>query len=183
MRVALEGCYMCIRYKTLDEAWAASKSVIESTGDVTGSELWLPHFQWYAYSLLDELHDQFKINQSSYDAMSAIAICAKHSIPVPDWAAEIYLDGFNKIDHLIEKSWDDVFARPIKKGGNRNAQRKKHITKYAVWSFVYTCRLKGESVDSELFEKAAKQFKIGKTLASEYYYEANNELINTSADN
>lgn len=61
-----------------------------------------------------------------------------------------------------------------------SALKKKREFKYAVFNEVEQARRAGTAVDEHLFETAGKKFNIGKTLASEFYYEAKSRLLNES---
>ena len=106
--------------------------------------------------------------------MQAIRVCASDDVPMPNWVATAYVKCFEACRIGEAKSWDDVFGKPHPKGSNLSAILKRHKNQ---WPLVNRIReLKAAdptlALDEGLFEKVGKEFGLGKTLASEYYYDA-----------
>jgi len=101
----------------------------------------------------------------------AIRRCAIRKLPLPDWAADAFVDCYNKVMGYQVSSWDDVFGNPLPKGMRRAKARlikeaAPHIVKL-VNKEQYT---NGRAIDDGLFEEVGARFNIGKTLCNELYY-------------
>jgi hypothetical protein len=55
--------------------------------------------------------------------IEAIRRCAIRKLPLPDWAAEAFVDCYNKVMGYEVASWDDVFGNPLPKGMRRAKAR------------------------------------------------------------
>lgn len=153
-----------------DAALAADPS--RSVADPT-----LPIFQWAArFSLDDELA---RLNAGDRNAvLGALRICANHGLPMPDWLARAFIQGYDLVLSRQTGSWDDAFGKPVPKGAHLAAMRKRRNKATAVWLEVRKLHAEGWPIDDGLFEKAGKRLGIGKTLAGEFYYAAAARLGN-----
>lgn len=161
---------------TLEEAWAANQAVLEENPGKPGSDPTLPFAQWAALHWLDDCRKNYE--EDRYQLMTAIRICANHNLPLPDWAADAFIKAYDTVNNARAKSWNTVFGNPYPKGTHLSALRKRRMKKFAVWNEI-TLILKTEPdipVDEYLFETVGKKFGLGKTLASEYYYAAKQQL-------
>lgn len=102
---------------------------------------------------------------------AAIRICAAHEMVLVDWVAEAFISRYDAVLNFRSKSWDDAFGKPYKKGLNLASARKKRTIAPAVGLEIVNRRMRGAVIDEALFEEVGKQFNIGKTLCSEYWYE------------
>jgi hypothetical protein len=75
------------------------------------------------------------------------------------------------------ESWDEVFGRPLKKGGRLNAERRNLAIKYRVHRRVRELNEAGRGLGKNLFDEVGKEFGINGTLVSELYYEAEEGAI------
>ncbi|MDO9599539.1 MAG: hypothetical protein Q7J47_17610 [Azoarcus sp.] len=130
-------------------------------------------FQWYAHHVLVAYGKQYA-EGDKFALMAAISECARADLPLPEWAARAYLSAFQSVVGAKSKSWDKVFGEPYPKGTQLAPLAKKRNMKFAVWIRVNGIlgSEPGVAIDTGLFERVGKEFNLGKTLASEYYYEA-----------
>lgn len=158
---------------TLEEAQAATDEALKRDPARPWSDPTLPLFQWIALQWLDEQRRAFEAGDQ-FALMLAIRICANHDVPLPGWASAAYIKAFDVVLNAHAKSWDDAFGEPYPKGTHPNALRKKRMLKFAVYNWVMgeLARKPNTAIDAALFERAGKEFAIGKTLAEEYYREA-----------
>lgn len=90
---------------------------------------------------------------------------------MPEWVEEAYINSVDRVAAYEEKSWDDVFGKPIPKGANLSASRKKHLLEGRVYLKLREIILRNpeRAIDAGLFEEAGAEFNVGKTLAEEFY--------------
>ncbi|MXS84490.1 hypothetical protein ABO04_00825 [Nitrosomonas sp. HPC101] len=154
---------------TFEEAWAAQEAAFESDPSSIDDPA-SPYRQWQALHQLDIFEEAYK--KDPFYLMQAIGVCALHGLPLPPWAVNAYLKGYNKIADAESKSWDEVFGMPYPKGVRLSVLRKERRFKHAVYDEI--SRIKKSqpkvAIDDDLFEKVGKKFGLGKTLTSEYYY-------------
>lgn len=125
---------------------------------------------------LDEYRRKFDDGDKS-SIMKAVKLCFKYERLPPQWAREAFLSAIEKIDNFDVNSWDKVFGTPYPKGKHLNSIKKKQRLIHGVWLSVRMAYKNGASIDEGLFECIGSKFGIGKTLASEYYYEYENAFI------
>lgn len=113
-------------------------------------------------------------NENKWCLMQTIWSCARDNVPLPDWAAKAFIEAFESCRTGSKKSWDDLFDSPYPKGTHHKAVQKKHAIQWELFNSVQLMlKEKPETViDNEFFTLVGKLFNIGRTLASEYYYEA-----------
>jgi hypothetical protein len=71
---------------------------------------------------------------------------------VPAWARQKFDDAVNRVRGFEVKSWDDVFGRPLRKGQQLAANRRKGVeTAARVWKCANARRRAGEPVDKATF--------------------------------
>ncbi len=128
--------------------------------------------QWIAASHIKR-YEQIKSKMSGYDVLACIRECLNHDLVAPEWLAKEFIRRYDAVLNCRAKSWDDpkAFGKPYKKGTNIAAQRKRRNLKWGVYSRVIALA-KDSPIDEALFAIVGKEFNIGKTLASEYYYSA-----------
>lgn len=166
---------------THDQAWAAQEKFRKSGGasaDPAG-----PFNQWVALRSLDEMKITFE-GGDSFTLMRAIRLCANRDLVMPDWVQRGYIQAFDKVNNYRAKSWDEVFGKPLPKGANLNALRKKREKSILVLNQIQrrigrnqildktTQDWKSDplvSIDDELFRDVGIQFGLGVTLTKEYY--------------
>jgi hypothetical protein len=115
-----------------------------------------------------------------FAVLACIRKCVTRGLVAPDWLAYAFNSRYDSVLNFRAKSWDDpiAFGSPYKKGTNINARRKKRMSMYAVYNEINRILRENPEtpIDSGLFEIVGNKFFIGKTLASEYYYEAKSRL-------
>lgn len=160
---------------TPDEAINATKEALREDPSLGGNVKTLPMFQWVALNQLDRRHEDYRSGDASALA-AAIQLCAQHDLVMPAWVSMAFADGYYRVKGGLEKSWDGVFGRPHPKGRHIAAIAKKSKLQPSVYAAVknYLKDNPNTPIDEALFEKVGGQFNIGKTLASEYYYEIEN---------
>lgn len=91
---------------------------------------------------------------------------------VPAWAQARLDDAVTRVADFEVKSWDEVFGRPLKKGNQLAAARRKSIQVAAeVWRCANARRRAGEPVDNVFFAAIGKELGIGgATVVSDIYY-------------
>jgi hypothetical protein len=164
---------------TVNPNWTFEEAIAEHDKEIAANpEKWndptTPLFQWCALQRLEIYRENFQ-NGNKYSLMLAIRICANHDLILPDWVSKAYITAFDGVQNYRNKSWDEVFGAPNKKGTNLNASRKKRELKLAVLLEVrriYFSQLPRPAIDILMYEEVGKKFNIGKTLAAEYYYSA-----------
>jgi len=132
-----------------------------------------PLAKWAGLRRVDECHTRFEMGDQ-YALMTALRICACHTLAWPEWVAEAYIRGYDTVNNRRAKSWDEVFGSPLPKGAQLAAQRKKRKLMFAVHNAVTAemARHPNRPIDEALFTEIGLPFNIGKTLTSEYYYDA-----------
>jgi hypothetical protein len=141
--------------------------LIKNEGDVE----WLKVGDWEAVRQIEALRIQYD-NGDTLALLDAISWCARSDAPMPNWVKNNYTDSYAKILRGDVKTLDEAFGRPISKGANLNALKKKRKLALEIWSYIKIASENGRAIDDELFEEAGKEFNIGKTLAGEYYAHA-----------
>lgn len=167
---------------SLEEAWAATQEALRADPSRSGSDPTLPIYRWDAIKQLEDWGTKFKQDADMYWVLLAIRMCANHDLRLPDWTAAAYIGAFDKVHNAREKSWDAAFDSPYPKETHLNAVRKRRLGRLQVWSLVQEIRKKDPDrpIDQWLFEEVGAELGIGKTLASEYYYEAVKSLPRNS---
>lgn len=174
----MEGCGMSRNPKlappniswTAEEALEADKLAGSpfSKSDPTG-----PFGQWCGLNMLEEQRQLFE-NGDRFALMLAIRVCANHDLPLPEWVSRAYIRAFDRVLNYHSKSWDEVFGNPVPKGVHLSALRKRRKLMFGVFNRVHGLLSASPDmpIDEALFEKVGKEFNIGHSLASEYYYAA-----------
>jgi hypothetical protein len=133
---------------------------------------------------LKELHDQFQIAEKEA-LLRAILICAKTSIPMPEWLKYAFEKAYMKVKTCKAKSWDDVFGSPHPKNIKIEQQSDKIEKAPEIYYRIKFLKendpkksLKGNRLTQGLFEQvrdelAKRKFSISVSLVEKlYYYEA-----------
>ncbi|MBY0483972.1 hypothetical protein [Nitrosomonas sp.] len=115
---------------TKEEALNADAEYQLSGGEMLGINS--PFLRWSALHSLDEYQTRYG-GGDKFALMLAIRTCADFKFVMPEWVAEAYINSFDRIATYAEKSWDDVFCKPVPKGANLNALRKKYLLEGRVY--------------------------------------------------
>lgn len=107
-----------------------------------------------------------------YWVLTAIKVCADSKLPLPEWAAEAYIEGYDIVVRDKAKSWDHAFGHPYPKGTHPNAHKKREKHGLPIWNEINSIlvAMPDTPIDEALFEKVGKKYGVGKTRASEYFY-------------
>jgi hypothetical protein len=97
----------------------------------------------------------------------AIRRCAIRKLPLPDWAADAFVDCYNKVMGYQVSSWDDVFGNPLPKGMRRAKARLLKERALCIVRRINEEHTNGRAIDDLLFEEVGARFRIGKTLCQE----------------
>jgi hypothetical protein len=95
----------------------------------------------------------------------------KRQEPIPGWAREAFCSACKKVYGFEVASWDDVFGRPLKKGQQLAAKRKKLQIKRSLYLEVGQRAMAGEGIGKEFFALVGEKFGVSATVAEEIYYE------------
>ncbi len=162
------------------EAQRQTAELLASDPSRSNKDLTLPIFQFRAkFGLLIE-EAEFEAGDKNA-LLAAIHICATHCLVLPEWLAKAYISEYDKVLRHEVGSWDDAFGRPFPKGKHLNAARKKREKAGEVWHRVRQLHDQGRPIDEALFEEIGKEFALGKTLVSEYYYYVGEQLLTLPA--
>jgi hypothetical protein len=128
-----------------------------------------------AVAYLEGLHTNF--NAGDKNALfQAIRECGRQNIPMPEWTVNAFFAATNRWYRMDVKTLDDAFGIEWPKGKRFDAAKRNQNLSYAVYRRCFELsnpELPPETRrrrDNQLFEDVGKEFGIGKTLASRYFY-------------
>ena len=103
--------------------------------------------------------------------IEAVRRCALTKVPLPNWAAEAFVECYDKVMGYQVPSWDAVFGNPLPRGMHRKTARRIKEKASVIVFYINTEHYKnGKAIDDQLFEEAGKKFGFGKTLSKKLYY-------------
>lgn len=94
--------------------------------------------------------------------LGAINICAVHDLPLPEWAARAYLEGYRLALSGKVGSWDDAFGKPFP-GEKWTLRAHRRKTSWPVIHRIEELSNNGEGIGTDLFHKVGKEFGVCKT--------------------
>jgi hypothetical protein len=103
--------------------------------------------------------------------------CLTNNVQVPPWIKQGLSNALDAAFLYRIKSWDEVFGELLPKGKRIATERRNREIFWDLFSRVRDLHAAGASIDEELFEKVGKEFGVGKTVASEIYYETGRAFI------
>jgi hypothetical protein len=112
--------------------------------------------------------------------------CFVYRRPVPTWATKAFRAAYLKGVRFEIASWDEVFGRPLKKGKQLAAERRKAAIAERVLELVLRARHEEKPkkpINKELFESIGKKLGVGGTVAAEIYYQAHKKYLEQSPVN
>ena len=127
---------------------------------------------WDGLDLFRELLDKFHSDYRSGDKISllyVISVCANGNLKIPEWAKNEINEALRKLRKYEVRTLDEAFNIKKEKG-HLNALKKRSTIGPAIYERVIRLHAIKKPIDSQLFEEVGKEFNIGKTLASQYYY-------------
>jgi hypothetical protein len=135
-----------------------------------------PYMQWVVLrELLPKLREQYLASNDAFPLMNAIALCARHRLTIPQWAANGFLSGFDRVGAGDVASWDAAWGLPYPKGV-RAKRVRQHIANIdrakKIHAYVQALRASNPSlpIDRSRFEKVAKKLRITRRRCEELYY-------------
>ena len=96
-----------------------------------------------------------------------IALCSKFNVKLPAWVRQAIFEAWLS----PPKSWDDVFGRPVAKGKNVKAQRRRQRIAMQVIARVRELHAQGEPIDIGLFDKVGEKIGVRGGTARDIYYD------------
>ncbi|MBI3528211.1 MAG: hypothetical protein HY067_09595 [Betaproteobacteria bacterium] len=156
---------------TYAEAQAADIVYIAKPG-VSITDPRRPLAQWQAARKVSEIEKRVE-QGDSFALFWAIRFCSFHGIVLPPWLAQKYVECFDKIVNHEAKSWDEAFGRPFRKGLQIQKLKLGEKWRLLVWTTVIRERNNNSklAIGPKLFEKVAKELKLGAPTVKKYYYE------------
>jgi hypothetical protein len=103
--------------------------------------------------------------------LDMVFLCAGDGRPIPEWARGELLNLETEVRCGRVKSWDDVFGRPVKKGAQLGAIRRRHELRHKVWFAVHKRLEAGSSIEPDLFDAVGEELGISGAIAREVYYD------------
>ncbi|GHA74954.1 hypothetical protein [Cognatilysobacter bugurensis] len=134
-----------------------------------------PILRQFGSVLLEALEQRFASGDKRA-VLTAVRICAANNDLLPQWAAEAFVKAYESVRLHKVASWDDAFGRPHPKGTHLASMRKRRELRGRVFTAVNAASRDGRPIDAGLFEDVGEQLGIGKTLASELFYETRNSM-------
>ncbi|MBK6958475.1 MAG: hypothetical protein IPH22_08970 [Nitrosomonas sp.] len=132
-----------------------------------------PWRQHIANLQLSEMEKYCK--EDKFYLFKAMALCARHGLPMPEWVSKAFLSGFYKITLAqVENSWDAAFGRPYPEGSKMPRLEEQRRLKFSIYDEVVRLRAKHPdlAINSYLYDKLAKKFGIGKDVVASLYKSA-----------
>lgn len=162
-----------MEYRSLTEwTFEQAQAEQEKTSEPNGTRQ--PIILFFAFRELEYLENQFEKTNNGFFILHAIRKCANHNIELPMWLAKNFISRFDQVLNYRVGSWDDAFDRPIAKGAQLAARRKKRNLQIKVFNdakFMLAMH-PNQAVDKSLFEAVGKLNNLGTTQAEEFYYSA-----------
>lgn len=102
--------------------------------------------------------------------LDAIAICAKHGLPMPAWASQAFLAAHDRVVNQERDGWKDVFGTPLKRSQYLLKKRKRTRDFAQVMVSLMLAREEGRPIGTDLFDEIGDKFGLSKTVVSDIYY-------------
>ena len=139
-----------------------------------------PISQWVSAQYINESRKRIE-DGDGFEVLACIRRCVTSGLIAPKWLGMEFNKRYDSVLNCRAKSWDDnvAFGIPYKKGTNIAALKKKRKFMFAVYIEIQNTLESNPCtpIDAGLFETVGKKFNLGKTLTSEYYYEAKKYAI------
>ena len=120
---------------------------------------------------LDRLSQRYIEGEKSA-LIEAIQLCGEKKIVMPEWVVNEFIKAIDRWTNFDVKTLDEAFDLNLSKGKHLGALKTKKKKMWMAYLIVKALSGIGKPID-EALEIASEKLKIGKTLTSEYYYEAN----------
>jgi hypothetical protein len=134
------------------------------------------------------LAETLKILKRKFDGgrkaalLMAIRSCCWMRRPLPEWARLAFLQAYDSATGFDIKSWDEVFGRPHPKGTHLAKEKKYLAVRSLIWERVRASKAMGKPINKELFEGIGKDLGVAGSVASEIYYDKDNQKIHKLMD-
>jgi hypothetical protein len=99
--------------------------------------------------------------------LKALHQCFLMNAPVPRWLSCAFVEAYEAAARFEIRSWDEAFGPAQGKGAHPRTRKQYGELRYPVALGVV---LRGQSIDSALFEKIGASLSIGRTKATDIYY-------------
>jgi hypothetical protein len=161
------------------EADALAQTTKALKAGMTHGDPMLPIIRWQAWQNVCEAGKHFNPGNTGASGgpllLKTIALCARHALPVPKWAAAAYLAAFEKWRTGEASYLHEAFAVKPLKGRTRaaNARTLRHMD--AVFNAVHEAHVRdGTPIDEQLFQDVARRLATvgvdsGATVSRLYY--------------
>jgi hypothetical protein len=100
----------------------------------------------------------------------AVYQCALMRKPLPEWLCQAFVQTYESAAAFEVETWDTAFGPARKKGAQLSARKDYARLRYPV-ALRVALRAPGQSIDTGLFERIGSELGIGKTKASDIYYQ------------
>lgn len=129
-----------------------------------------PVMQHIANLQLSEMEKYCK--EDKFYLFKAMALCAHHGLPMPEWVSKAFLSGFCKITLAqVENSWDAAFGRPYREGSKMPRLEEQRRLKFRVYDEVVKLRAKHPdlAINSYLYDCLSRKLGIGRDVVVSLY--------------
>jgi hypothetical protein len=122
----------------------------------------------------DHLFECMEIARQKYEEgnkavlLMAIHLCFLMKKPVPDWLRLSFIEAYQQATAFNIRSWDEVFAPPVKKRTQLEKRKKYVDLRYPIAIRVISRGAK--AIDKSLFDEIGRELNISGTTASDIYY-------------
>lgn len=160
MRMNVDPNWSFEQARTAQAEWAAAGGGMSNRA---------PMLVWIAHQELKE-YQALSIQGNKAVVLHAVAVCANHELPMPEWLATDYLRAYRTVTHHKVRTWDEAFGSAHRPGEQIKAMARRVETAPAAWLKVRESLEKDpqRALDNTLYEEVAKDLGIGKTLVQEY---------------
>ena len=123
----------------------------------------------------DHLFEYLEIARQKYaEGHKAVLLMAIHQCflmrkPVPDWLRLSFIEAYQQATAFNIRSWDEVFAPPVKKGTQLEKRKKYADLRYPI-AIRVASRGASQAIDKGLFDEIGRELNISGTTASDIYY-------------
>lgn len=133
-------------------------------------KLLLPRSEEIVQESLSELKEQY-IGGEKGALTQAIFECFTSRIAVPKWVRFEFARAYYSVKEFSSDSWDEHFGRPVEKGKQKAALKKRFEKAGFLHSEVFRILEEDPTLglDDEVMVIVAEKFGIKKSLAWEYY--------------
>lgn len=119
---------------------------------------------------LPECHKKWDAGDSKA-LFTAVALCGSAGLPLPRWCTSPIFKASSQVNRYEEKSWDNVFGLPHKKGSKLFNLRNQQENKMSAVLYVYDLIERDPPVPvGKAIESAANEHAISTKLMEKWFY-------------